>query len=224
MAQVEAIGIVKNYRKGGFSVPALRGIDLVINSGEIAALCGPSGSGKSTLLNIMAGFDRPDAGTMSIDGEVMDFSSEEKRRTAFNSSRIGFVFQSFNLIPVLSAQENVELPLWAGNVSAKERQSRAIDMLTRVGLADRAHHRPGSLSGGQQQRVAVARALITSPQVVFADEPTANLDGATARDLLQLMQELNQTLGTTFVIATHDERTIRFASRVLNMEDGEIRQ
>lgn len=219
---IRAHGLRKTYRSGSTRVEAVRGVSLEVARGEFVALCGPSGSGKSTLLNLLAGLDRPDDGVIEIAGEPVDFA-DERRRAALLGRRIGFVFQSFNLMPVLSALENVELPLWSRPITARKRRAMALAMLERVGLAERAHHRPLDLSGGQQQRVAVARALVGEPEVVFADEPTANLDGATAEALLALMADLNRRLGTSFVFSTHDARVMRFASRRIALSDGEVR-
>ena len=220
-AQIAARGLRKSYLAGTVPVDALRGVDFEVQPGELVAVCGPSGSGKSTLLHVLAGFDRPDQGEVVIEGEKLDWN-DERRRARLLSTRIGFVFQSFNLVPVLSAVENVELPLWPTSLPPAERRGRALGMLERVGLAARKDHRPGELSGGQQQRVAVARALVGQPVVVFADEPTANLDSHTAEELMGLMKELNQGLGTTFVFSTHDERAMGFASRIVRMQDGAV--
>lgn len=218
-----ASGIVRSYRLESQTVTALRGVSLEIEAGGFTALCGPSGSGKSTLLHILAGLDAPDSGAVSIAGIPIDYR-DDRSRTALLRSRIAFVFQSFNLIPVLSALENVEMPLWSRTLPAATRRRMAADMLEKVGLGDRLNHRPGALSGGQQQRVAVARALVGRPTVVFADEPTANLDGETAEALLGLMRDLNADFGTTFVFSTHDPRVMTFARRRIDLIDGEIRQ
>jgi putative ABC transport system ATP-binding protein len=217
-----AVDLKKEYRHGAIGVPALRGVSLRVTAGELIGICGPSGSGKSTLLHVLAGLDRPDSGRIEIDGAPINVADESKRATLLGTE-IGFVFQSFNLVPVLSARENVELPLWPKPFPEHERRSMAETMLARVGLKDRMDHRPDALSGGQQQRVAIARALVGKPSIVFADEPTANLDSKTAEDLLQLLAELNRDLGTTFIFSTHDQKTIRFASRIVLMHDGEVR-
>lgn len=210
-AAISARGLTKTFRLGDRPVVALRDVSLEIEAGGFVALCGPSGSGKSTLLHVLAGLDAPDAGEVVFAGRPGCGRLGED---------VGFVFQSFNLIPVLSALENVEMPLWPRRLPADARRRLATDMLDRVGLADRAHHRPAALSGGQQQRVAVARALVAGPAVVFADEPTANLDGRTAEDILALMRSLNAALGTTFVFSTHDARVMGYADRRIDLEDG----
>lgn len=210
-AVLSARGLTKSFQVGGRPLAALRDVSLDIAAGAFVALCGPSGSGKSTLLNILAGLDDPDAGTVSFAGRPGCGRLGED---------VGFIFQSFNLVPVLSALENVELPLWPTRLPAAERRHRAVDMLERVGLGERLHHRPAALSGGQQQRVAIARALVARPRVVFADEPTANLDGHTAEGILEVMRHLNATLGTTFLYSTHDARVLRFAGRRVDLEDG----
>ncbi len=210
-AAISARGLTRTFRLGDRPVAALRDVSLDIEAGAFIALCGPSGSGKSTLLHILAGLDAPDAGEVFFAG---------RPGCGRLGADVGFVFQSFNLIPVLSALENVEMPLWPRRLPTAERRRLATDMLDRVGLADRAHHRPAALSGGQQQRVAVARALVGGPAVVFADEPTANLDGRTAEDILALMRSLNAALGTTFVFSTHDARVMGYADRRIDLEDG----
>ena len=213
--------LTKTYHLGHGKVPALRGVSLSVEMGEFVAISGPSGSGKSTLLHIMAGLDLPDSGSVVVDGQEIDFADPRQRATMLGT-RIGFVFQSFNLVPVLSAVENVEFPLWAKPYTARKRREKAAAMLEKVGLGDRLHHRPADMSGGQQQRVAVARALVGEPAVVFADEPTANLDGATAEALLDTMRDINQRMGTTFIFSTHDHRVMRFAQRLITIEDGAL--
>lgn len=217
---IEARGIVKTYQTGGHHVAALRGINLDIWSGEFVAIVGPSGNGKSTLLNCLSGIDTIDAGTVTIDGLDIHQLSERKR-TAHRAERMGFVFQSFNLIPVLNAVENVELPLLAASVKPKVARARAESMLARVGLADRATHRPGELSGGQQQRVAIARALVGEPAVIWADEPTGNLDSSTAGTIVELFVELNRS-GQTVVIVTHDPTLGQHADRIVEVQDGNV--
>lgn len=212
-ASIGARGLTRTFGLGGRPVVALREVSLDIEAGGFVALCGPSGSGKSTLLHILAGLDAPDAGEVFFAGRPGCGRLGED---------VGFIFQSFNLIPVLSALENVEMPLWPRRLPAVERRRLAVDMLERVGLGDRLRHRPAALSGGQQQRVAVARALVGGPAVVFADEPTANLDGRTAEDIMALMRSLNAALGTTFVFSTHDARVMGHAGRRIDLEDGAI--
>ncbi len=217
---VSARGITKTYRTGDLLVPALKGVDLDIEAGEFLVVMGPSGNGKSTLLNCLSGLDSIDAGHVVIDGQDIHEMSD-RARTAHRAANMGFVFQSFNLIPVLSAAENVELPLLASRAKPKEARQRAEAMLDRVGLADRGRHRPAELSGGEQQRVAVARALVTEPAVVWADEPTGNLDSATAGAVIELFHEMNAA-GQTMVVVTHDAAIGETAHRVVEVRDGVI--
>ena len=217
---VSARGVQKSYRTGDVVVPALRGIDLDISAGEFLAVVGPSGNGKSTLLNCLSGIDEIDSGEVFIDGQSIHELSD-KKRTAHRAARMGFVFQSFNLIPVLSAAENVELPLLASGTKAAVARTRSLDLLSRVGLDDRGNHRPGELSGGEQQRVAVARALVTEPAVIWADEPTGNLDSATAEAVIELFREVHAA-GQTVVVVTHDPTIASGADRVVEVRDGLI--
>ena len=195
---LSARGVVKTYRTGTNEVHALRGIDLDVRSGELLMIMGPSGNGKTTLLNCLSGLDDIDAGTVTVDGDDL-FAMSDGARTRHRANRMGFVFQFFNLIPVLSARENVELPLLVTGVAPKQAHERARDMLARVGLADRADHRPGELSGGEQQRVTVARALVAEPALVWADEPTGALDSQTAGEIVELLHEVHAA-GQTHVI------------------------
>lgn len=218
---VECRGIAKHYRQGVIDVPALRGIDLAIEKGDFASLAGPSGSGKTTLLNVIGGLDRPSSGSVKVDGQ--DITALDAGALAdLRLKRIGFVFQAYNLIPVLSAIENVEFILQLMGAERAERRARARDMLREVGLAGMESRRPARLSGGQQQRVAVARALASRPAIVLADEPTANLDSKTADDLITLMSELNHASGVTFLMATHDARVIARTRRHIVLTDGKI--
>ena len=217
---VAARGIHKTYRTGEVSVPALRGVDLDISRGEFLVIMGPSGNGKSTLLNCLSGLDTIDSGSVMIDGADIH-EMPDRMRTAHRAARMGFVFQSFNLIPVLSAAENVELPLLAAGAKPRDARQRAERLLGRVGLGDRGRHRPAELSGGEQQRVAIARALVTDPAVVWADEPTGNLDSATAANVLELFAESNAG-GQTMVVVTHDATIGRRADRVVEVRDGSI--
>ncbi len=220
-AIVSCRGITKIYRQGAVEVPALRGVDLDIAPGDFATLSGPSGSGKTTLLNIMGGLDRPSAGEVSVDGLML--SALDKNALAdMRLRQIGFVFQNYSLIPVLSALENVEFILRLLNRPAAEREVRAKEMLREVGLEGLENRRPARLSGGQQQRVAVARALASKPAIVLADEPTANLDSKTAEELIELMAQLNARSGVTFLISTHDARVIAHTRRHIEMTDGRI--
>jgi putative ABC transport system ATP-binding protein len=218
---VGVVDVSKTYRLGALSVTALAGVSLQVAPGEFLALAGPSGSGKTTLLNLIGCLDTPTAGEIAIDGEPVTCWSAG-RRADLRANKLGFVFQTFNLIPVLTAWENVEYPLLIrrrrGDVAT--RVSRALEQ---VGLADRARHRPAELSGGQQQRVAIARALVGEPSLVLADEPTANLDSATGHEIIELMRRLNRERGTTFVFSTHDPRIMKAADRVLEMTDGRLR-
>lgn len=221
MSKIEIRGLTKTYRLGHTSVEALRGIDLSIDAPEIIGVVGPSGSGKSTLLNILGGIDLATSGSVAINGEELS-SMNDDARTALRRREIGFIFQSFNLIPVLTALENIELPLMALGVGKKERRERAIALLERVGLLGEAAQRPDELSGGQRQRVAVARALVIKPRLVLADEPTANLDGESGRNVLELMHEMNHEMKTTFLLSTHDPRVLPYLDRRVYLEDGRI--
>jgi putative ABC transport system ATP-binding protein len=213
--------LTKTYTLGKVAVTALGGVSFRAKAGEFLAIAGPSGSGKTTLLNLIGGLDVPSSGEIEIDGERLDRLAEA-RRADLRARKIGFVFQTFNLIPVLTAYENVEYPLLLGKVPKGERRSRVEAALAQVGIADRSRHRPAELSGGQQQRVAIARALVSGPALVLADEPTANLDSRTALEVIDLMRRLNSDRGVTFVFSTHDARIMNVAGRVLRMEDGRV--
>jgi len=222
MAIIELRNVGKTYHTTSVPVEALQNINLVIEEKEFTAVVGPSGSGKTTLLNIIGGLDQASTGTVLLNGIDVAAMGEGKL-IDFRLHHIGFVFQSYNLIPVLTALENVEFVLFLQKTGKKERRQRATQLLQRVGLAERMDSKPSELSGGQQQRVAVARALASHPSFVLADEPTANLDSHTAESLLDLMEDLNKDLGTTFIFSTHDPRVIRRARRVINLEDGLLR-
>lgn len=212
----------KIYTESAIPVEALRGIDLSIEEGEFTAIVGPSGSGKTTLLNMIGGLDRPSEGKIFISNtDISTFKTDEM--IEFRLKHIGFVFQAYNLIPVLTAKENVEFIMLLQGLKSDERTQRAEKLLDEVGLKDRMNDRPSKLSGGQQQRVAVARALASNPCFVLADEPTANLDSATAESLLDLMQKLNEDYKMTFVFSTHDHKVINRARRVVTLEDGHIK-
>jgi putative ABC transport system ATP-binding protein len=215
---IELEQVTKVYRTGAIAVAALRGVSLSIKSGEYVAIIGPSGSGKSTLMHILGCLDTPSSGTFRLAGEDVSSMSEAALATVRNR-RIGFVFQQFNLLASLSAWQNVELPLTYAGVGRTERKDRAMTALAKVGLAGRVQHRPGELSGGQQQRVAVARALVTEPDLILADEPTGNLDSVSASDVLGLMDELHQA-GRTLVLITHDIEVASAAGRVVGIRDG----
>ncbi len=211
--------VAKSYGQGETAVQALRGVDLDVAAGDFVALTGPSGSGKSTLLNLCGLLDRPDGGRILLDGE--DTGTLSGRDLALlRRDKLGFVFQGFNLVPVLTARENVEYPLLLAGVAPRERAARTGEMLARVGLGDQSGRRPDQLSGGQRQRVAIARALVTGPRLVLADEPTANLDGGTATQVIDLMHELGRNDGVTFIVATHDARMTSRCDRVVALTDG----
>ncbi len=211
----------KTYDETAVPVHALRGVDLEIKRGEFTAIVGPSGSGKTTLLNIIGGLDRPTSGKVEVDGnDIANLS--DNQLIDFRKKHIGFVFQSYNLIPVLTAKENVEFVMLLQKRSKAERDSRTRELMEAVGLADRMHNRPSELSGGQQQRVAVARALAPKPAFILADEPTANLDSKSTANLLDMMARLNKEENITFVFSTHDQRVIDRARRVVTLEDGKV--
>jgi putative ABC transport system ATP-binding protein len=215
---IDLDGVEKVYRTGKLAYPALRGVDLTIEEGEMVAIVGPSGSGKTTLLGLLAGLDRPTAGTVYLDGEELG-ALDEDARARMRAEKIGFVFQSFQLIPTLTALENVQVPL---ELRGEAANGRAADLLARVGLQDRGDHYPAQLSGGEQQRVALARAFSTRPKVLFADEPTGNLDARTGAGVIDLMVELNRDLGTTLVLVTHDLDLAARARRTIRLADGRI--
>jgi putative ABC transport system ATP-binding protein len=218
---VDARGVRKIYRGGDVPVEALRGVDFCVRRGEMVAIMGPSGCGKTTLLNCLSGIDAADGGVIVIDGRPLRGMSDAAL-TRYRATSMGFVFQSFNLLPVLTAAENVEYPLLVTGVAPREARRRALDALAAVGLAERAGHRPARLSGGQQQRVAVARAVVTDPAIVWADEPTGNLDSESADGLMDLLRGLNQRRGQTFVVVTHAREVGERADRIVRMRDGQI--
>ena len=221
MSVIKTVGIQKTYNPKTVPVHALNGVDLDIKQGEFTAIVGPSGSGKTTLLNIIGGLDRPSKGTIEVGGT--DISTlNDNQLIEFRKNNIGFVFQAYNLIPVLTARENVEFVMLLQNRSSEERDARTNELLDAVGLSDKKDNRPSQLSGGQQQRVAVARALAPKPRFILADEPTANLDSKSTADLLDLMAQLNQEENITFVFSTHDQRVIERARRVITLVDGKI--
>mgnify|MGYP001450548356 CR=1 FL=1 len=214
-------GVTKNYQKGRGTVAALQGVDLVIEDGEWLAIQGPTGHGKTTLLQMLGGLDRPTSGIIDFDGEDLA-QMRESQVTRVRATSIGFIFQTFNLIPTLSAQENVEAALVPLHVSGDERRERAARSLAGVGLADRARHLPSELSGGQQQRVAIARALVKEPKVLLADEPTGNLDEGTRDEIIALLENLWRDRGLTLVLVTHDSAVARRAQRVALMKNGKL--
>ena len=218
---VRCQGLCRTYQQGSVPVHALQSVDLEIAEGEFTSLSGPSGSGKSTLLNIIGGLDKFDQGRVSVGGVELG-GLRESQLSALRLAKIGFVFQAYNLIPVLSALENVAFILQLQGVGKREQRVRAEQMLADLGLADMLHRRPGELSGGQQQRVAIARAMVTNPVLLLADEPTANLDSQTTAELLSLMRDLNESKGMTIVTATHDPLVIAYTSRQVGLIDGHI--
>ncbi len=218
---VRATNIAKTYRAHGLAVPALSGVSLVVGRGEMLGIMGPSGSGKTTLLNCLAGLDTVDAGTITIEGRDLATLSDAQR-TDYRARVMGFIFQNFNLLPVLSAVENVELPLLVRQVRPGVARKRAQELLAVVGLAHRERHRPAELSGGQRQRVAIARALVNDPAIVWADEPTGNLDSEAANAIMDLLAALNRTRGQTLVLVTHAPDIGARADRIVRMRDGRI--
>ena len=216
---VEAHGLTRRYGEGETAVDALKGVDIEVRSGELVAVMGPSGSGKSTLMHILAGLDKPTSGTVSIAGtEITDLN--DTKLTHLRRDHVGFVFQFFNLLPMLDAEENVVLPL---SIAGKKPDKAWLDdLLKRTGLSDRRAHRPSELSGGQQQRVAIARALVTRPTIIFADEPTGNLDSKTSGEILELVRSMVDSYGQTTVMVTHEARAASIADRILFLADGLI--
>lgn len=211
----------KVYRSGSLEVEVLKGVDLEVQAGEMVAIMGPSGCGKTTLLNCVSGLDTIDGGDVKIAGHSLS-SLTDKQRTAYRAQHMGFIFQSFNLLPVLNAVENVELPLLISGVHTGEARRRALEALDMIGLSDRTTHRPTELSGGQQQRVTIARALVINPSIIWADEPTGNLDSENAALIMQLLKKLNNEQHLTFVIVTHSHDVSSQAKRVIHMRDGLI--
>lgn len=223
MSSIVAVrSVVKEYRLGKVVVPALREVSLEVPAGEFLSIAGPSGSGKTTLLNLIGCVDTPTSGTVEVAGKNT-LSLSERELTDLRLHHLGFIFQSFNLVNVLTVFQNVEFPLLLqGKTTAAERRSRVHELLEAVGLKDYVTHRPNELSGGQRQRVAVARALVTHPQIVLADEPTANLDSQTGANIIDLMREMNRKQGTTFIFSTHDAKVMAHASAVVKLADGQI--
>lgn len=220
-AIIQARKVKKIYRNGHLRVEALHDVSMEIAQGEMVAIMGPSGCGKTTLLNCLSGLDSIDEGDVFIQGDnLRDLSDRE--RTAYRARHMGFIFQDFNLLPVLSAVENVELPLLVAGMPGKKARKRALEMLDRVGLSERARHQPAELSGGQRQRVTIARALANEPTLVWADEPTGNLDSETAQEIMELISRLNHEQGQTFVLVTHALEVGNLADRIIQMRDGQI--
>jgi putative ABC transport system ATP-binding protein len=221
MSIIEIKNLIKIYGETEVKVKAVNGIDLNFDKGEFAAVVGPSGSGKTTFMNMLGGLDSPTDGEIFIEGTRLN-DLKPRELVDFRMLNIGFVFQAYNLIPVLTAKENVEFIMHLQGRSRKEREDRTRELLTAVGLGDRLDSRPSQLSGGQQQRVAVARALASKPKFVLADEPTANLDSKSTETLLDIMQELNREENITFIFSTHDNRVVKKARRVITIEDGKV--
>jgi putative ABC transport system ATP-binding protein len=221
MSFANLTNVTRRYTKGEHAVTPLEGVNLSIEAGEFFVLLGPSGSGKTTLLNLLAGIDEADEGRIEVAGtDLTKASSRELAR--WRSDHIGYVFQQANLVPVLTAYENVDLPLWLLPLSRQERHQRVSLALEAVGLTDRAHHRPGQLSGGQEQRVAVARALVADPDLILADEPTGNLDAESAAGIMRLLKRLNSERGKTIVMVTHDPRAADHGTRIMHLEKGQL--
>ena len=220
---IEALGLTKEYRKGEQSITPLAGLSMEVFPAEFIALMGPSGSGKTTLLNIIAGVDTPSSGSLRIGDSHLDQMNRDQL-TSWRSRNIGYVFQLYHLLPVLSAYENVELPLLIHSMNKKERRARVEAVMEQVGLADRMNHRPNELSGGQEQRVAIARALVTDPSLIVADEPTGDLDRQSADEILDLLQSLSEVQKRTIVMVTHDPKAAARASRLLEFEKGKLLQ
>lgn len=213
--------VVRNYYLGKTVVHALGGIDLEVEKGEFICVAGPSGSGKTTLLNLIGCLDRPSSGKVFLDGDDVERLSDNKL-SRLRAEKIGFIFQAFNLIPVLSAFENIEYPLLLKGVPRGSRKKKVLAMLEEVELADFIRHRPNQLSGGQRQRVAIARALVTDPEMILADEPTANLDSKTGEAIVDLMRRINQEMKATFIFSTHDSMVMKYAHRMIRLQDGRI--
>ena len=218
---MQANGVWKLYASGTSTVEVVRGVHLTLQTGEMVAIMGPSGCGKTTLLNVLSGIDEPTAGSVTVNNQPL-FGITDNERTSMRSKYLGFIFQDFNLLPVLSAVENVELPLLLLGYGANDARKRALEALKDVGLGERSQHRPAELSGGQQQRVAVARAIVHRPSVILCDEPTGNLDSKTSGEVLTLLKRLNTEQDTTFLIVTHDANIAALCDRVIQMDDGLI--
>ncbi len=218
---IQATGIVKNYHTGLVSVPALRGVDLQVERGEMVAIMGPSGCGKTTLLNCLSGLDTADKGQIFIEGVSLSEMSD-RERTSYRARRMGFIFQFYNLLPVLNAVENVELPLLVSGVRVDEARKRALQALSMVGLEKRAYHRPAELSGGERQRTTIARALVNNPVLIWGDEPTGDLDSESANDIMNVLVQLNKEQGLTLILVTHDRSVGARCGRIIRMRDGLI--
>lgn len=221
MTLIQCKQLTREFRKGDNIIRPLDGVELIVNRGEFLSLMGPSGSGKTTLLNLIAGIDRPTTGELLIDGQ--DITKLSRNRLAsWRATEVGYIFQLYNLVPVLNAFENVELPLLLQPLTRKQRHARVFEALERVGIGDRADHYPRQLSGGQEQRVAIARAIVTDPTIIVADEPTGDLDKPSAHSIMRLMQMLNRDLGKTIIMVTHDPGATRYARRTLHLDKGRL--
>tara|TARA_B100000614_G_scaffold252136_1_gene264410 strand:- start:2250 stop:2948 length:699 start_codon:yes stop_codon:yes gene_type:complete len=220
-AVMQAKELWKLYASGESTIQAVKGIDVTIGEGEMIAIMGPSGCGKTTLLNVLSGIDEPTSGEVTINSQSL-FAASDNERSRMRAEYLGFIFQDFNLLPVLTAVENVELPLLLLGNAANEARKTALNALAAVGLGERSEHRPSELSGGQQQRVAIARAIVHNPAVVLCDEPTGNLDSTTSDSVMALLKSINLKMGTTFLLVTHDSNVANQCSRILLMDDGEI--
>ena len=218
---MQAKELWKLYASGESTIQAVKGIDVTIGEGEMIAIMGPSGCGKTTLLNVLSGIDEPTSGEVTINSQSL-FAASDNERSRMRAEYLGFIFQDFNLLPVLTAVENVELPLLLLGNAANEARKTALNALAAVGLGERSEHRPSELSGGQQQRVAIARAIVHNPAVVLCDEPTGNLDSTTSDSVMALLKSINSKMGTTFLLVTHDSNVANQCSRILHMDDGEI--
>ncbi len=221
MTLIECRQLTRTYKRGDQTITPLENLDLDIESGAFLALMGPSGSGKTTLLNLLAGIDRPTSGTLTIDGREISKLSRAALAD-WRSTAVGYIFQLYNLVPVLTAYENIELPLLLHKLPRKERHTRVTTALELVGIADRYDHYPRQLSGGQEQRVAIARAIVTDPTIILADEPTGDLDKKSAAAIMELLQQLNEKLGKTLIMVTHDPKTTDFAKQTLHLEKGQL--
>ncbi len=221
MAIVQLTDVRKDYPLGKVTVPAVRGVTLAIERGEFISIAGPSGSGKTTILNLIGCIDTPTAGTVTVNGQATG-ALKDRDLTTLRHAHIGFIFQSFNLVPVLNVYENVEFPLLLGgaNLDKAEKRRRVEELVEQVGLSDHIRHRPSELSGGQRQRVAIARALVTHPAIILADEPTANLDSSTGEQIIELMKRINAERGSTFIFSTHDSDIVGIANHVIRLQDG----
>ena len=222
-SKIQLEKVIKEYQMGENTVQALKGIDLEIEEGDFAAIMGPSGSGKSTLMNMVGALDTPTTGKVDF-GEQDISQLSENQLAQLRGEKVGFIFQEFNLIPTMTAEENVQLPMLFKNKPKKQRQERSSELLEEVGLGDRKKHFPNELSGGQRQRVSIARALANDPSVVLADEPTGNLDSNTGQNVLELLQTLNQDEGKTIIMVTHDKNDAEYADYIINIKDGEIQK